>query len=349
MLVDIATQLSKIILILLIFIGTVGNILNLFLFTRPVLLKSSCTLYLIAASIDNLLVICTSLLTRLLSTGFSIDIASFSDVTCRLRYYFGYVFFALSPYFFILACFDRYCLSSASVSRRSWSNHKIAKRCIIGAIVLACLLYSHMAFFFELQPIRDKFSCYSRPGIYNLFYRIFYLLVYCLLPSFAMGVLCIQTLMNLRRQSRSIRSILVNGNRSLHRRLNRQLIRMLFSQVLTQLLCTLPFAILNLLGMLINTDGDLFAFFEQIWILPLFVSYTTSFYVFTMSSRLYRQELIKLLKCWKVSQLRVVIKCQSTGTPIGSVRSWHAASINVIWSVSQMDSRLFSLSRILFA
>lgn len=297
MLVDIATQLSKVILFLLIVIGTVGNILNLFLFTRPVLLKSSCTLYLIAASIDNLLVIFTSLLTRLLATGFSIDIASFSNVICRLRYYLSYVFFALSPYFFILACFDRYCLSSGSASRRSWSNHKIAKRCIIGAIVLACLLYSHMAFFFELQPVGDGFFCYSRPGIYDLFYRIFYLVVYCLLPSFAMAVLCILTLMNIRRQSRTIRSTLVNGNISLHRRLNRQLIQMLFSQVLTQLLCTLPFAIINLLELVTNTDGDLFAFFYQLCIIPLFVSYSTSFYVFTMSSRLYRQELIKLFKC----------------------------------------------------
>ena len=297
MLVDIATELSKVLLILLIIIGTVGNTLNLFIFTRPFLLKSSCTLYMIAASIDNLLVIYTSLLTRLLSTGFSIDIAAFSNFTCRFRFYVGYVFFALSPYFFILACFDRYCLSSPSASRRSWSSRKITQRCIVGAILLACILYSHMAFFFELHPVRGGFTCYSRQGVYDLFYRIFYLLIYCLLPSFAMGVLCTLTLMNIRHQSRRIRSNLVNKGIGLHRRIDRQLIRMLFSQVLIQFLCTLPFAILNLLGLMIDTNGSVFAFFQQIWILPLFVSYTTSFYVFTMSSRLYRQELMKLLKC----------------------------------------------------
>jgi len=38
-------------------LGAIGNVLNLLIFTRPTLSRSSCTLYLIAASIDNILVI----------------------------------------------------------------------------------------------------------------------------------------------------------------------------------------------------------------------------------------------------------------------------------------------------
>ncbi|CAF4456338.1 unnamed protein product [Rotaria sp. Silwood2] len=267
--------------------GTIGNALNLFIFTRPTLARSSCTLYLIAASIDNILVIYVSLLSRLLANGYGMDVARTSDAMCKLRFFVAYVLFALSPYFYALACFDRYCSSSPLATRRSLCNKKVAKQLIIAAIILACILYLHMAIFYELNRSGSSATCSSRPGLYDLFYRIFYLIVYCILPSFCMAVLCILTLMNVRHQSNRIQPMLatVNGG---SRRLDRHLIRMLFSQILTQVICILPFAVLNLLGFLINRRAQLFSFFHQIFTVPLFVSYVTSFYIFTLSSRIYR-------------------------------------------------------------
>ncbi|CAF0742709.1 unnamed protein product [Adineta steineri] len=298
MLAQIAVEATRVVLILFIILGTIGNVLNLFIFTRPTLLKSPCTLYLLAASIDNILVIYTTLLTRLLANGFSIDITITSNAVCKLRSYVGYVFFAVSPYFFVLACFDRYCSSSPLATYRSWSNKKVAKRLIIGAITLACILYFHMAIFFEIQSGEGGLSCNCRPGIYTIFWRIFYLIVMCILPAFFMGLFCILTLMNMRRQSRRIRHSLATGN--YHRtQMDRQLLRMLFIQVSTQLLCILPTAIINLLNLFTDIDSDLFNFFSQIFILTLYVSYSTSFYVFTMSSRLYQNELFKIISLKK--------------------------------------------------
>ncbi|CAF3190493.1 unnamed protein product [Rotaria socialis] len=150
LLADIALFILRVGLIIFIIFGTVGNALNLFIFTCRTLSQLSCTLHLIAASIDNTLVIFTSLLTRLLANGFSIDRTITSNVMCKLRFYFGYVFFALSPYFYTLACFDRYCSISTSATRRSWCSEKLAKRLIIGVIILACILYCHMAMFYEI-------------------------------------------------------------------------------------------------------------------------------------------------------------------------------------------------------
>jgi hypothetical protein len=294
MLLDIAAQISKVVLITFIILGTIGNVLNLVIFTRPILLRSPCTLYLIAASIDNILVIYTGLLTRLLASGFHYDITILSDFLCKFRYYPGYIFLAVSPYFYVLASFDRYCSSSISATRRLWSNKKLAKRLIIGAIVLASILYLHMAIFFKRTPIGSTFSCYTSPGVYNTFYRIFYLVVYCLLPSFCMALFCILTLKNIRRQARQIGVTLATGNGG-HRRLDRHMIRMLFSQILTQSFCILPFAIISLLSLFMNSTTIIFDFFTQITILPLFVSYAISFYVFTLSSRVYRQELLKFI------------------------------------------------------
>ncbi len=291
MLVDIANEATRIVLIAFIFFGTIGNILSLLIFTRPTLLRSSCTLYLIADSINNILVIYTSLLTRLLATGYNDNISLISDWMCKLRTYLSTALLALSPYFFTLACFDRYCSSSRSATRRSWSNKKVAKRLIIAAIILAFVLYVHMAIFYALNA--SGTGCYAQSNAYNIFYKIFYLIVYCILPPSCMGLLCILTLKNVRGQAQRIQPGFGTGNESL-RRMDRQMVRMLFSQVLTQLLCVLPHAIISLLALCINMNTTLYSFFNNIFYLPLYVSYTTSFYVFTLSSRVYRVELMKI-------------------------------------------------------
>jgi hypothetical protein len=158
-----------------------------------------------------------------------------------------------------------------------------------------------MAIFYQETTSGTSISCSATPGIYTVFYRIFYLVIYCLLPPFFMGVLCILTLINIREQARRIRPTLVSGNNNL-RRIDRQMMRMLFSQVLTQLLCILPHAVINIVALFIDTNSTIYNFFSQIFFLPLYVSYTTSFYVFTLSSRIYRKELIKIVWFWKRRQ-----------------------------------------------
>ena len=294
MLADISVQIARVILTVFIVSGTLGNILNLCIFTRPNLYRSPCTLYLIAASIDNLLVTYTTMLTRLLADGYSIDPTANSMAFCKIRYYVGYVLFALSPYFFVLACFDRYCSSSPSVALRSWSDRRMSKRLIVAAIIAACAVYLHMAVFFEVQAISVTSTyCYSRQGVYSTFYSIFYLIAYCLLPPFFMGLFTILTLSNIRRQSRQIMP--GTAMRGVHRRLDRQLMLMLFYHVSIQLFCVVPFAILSLIAIFTSTTTVL-NFSNQLARIPLFFSYSASFYVSTLSSPVYRRELMKFIK-----------------------------------------------------
>ncbi len=317
MLADVDLEITRVVLISFIFFGTIGNILSLLIFTRPILLRSSCTLYLIADSINNILVIYTSLFTRLLANGYNDNISLVSNSLCKLRIYLSTTLLALSPYFFTLACFDRYCSSSRSATRRSWSNKKVAKRLIIAAIILAFVVYVHMAIFYVLNPAGT--GCYAQSNAYNIFYKVFYLIVYCILPPSCMGLLCVLTLNHVRGQARRIQPGFGTGNESL-RRMDRQMVRMLFSQVLTQLLCVLPHAILSLLALCINTNTTLYSFFSDIFILPLYVSYTTSFYVFTLSSRVYRQELMKIFGFGKRKQGQNVLTMEKVATNTTSRR-----------------------------
>jgi hypothetical protein len=158
-----------------------------------------------------------------------------------------------------------------------------------------------MAIFFELKTSGTTVICYTQPGIYDTFYRIFYLVVYCISPSVCMSLLCIKALFNIRIQANRIKPMLATGNETL-RRIDRRVIRVLFAQILTQVLCILPFAIINLLALFIDSTTVLYTFLNQLFVLPLFVSHTTSFYFFTLTSRVYRKELLKLIWFWTGKQ-----------------------------------------------
>jgi hypothetical protein len=183
-----------------------------------------------------------------------------------------------------------------------------------------------MAIFYALNASRT--GCSVTSSAYNTFYKIFYLIVYCILPPSCMGLLCILTLNHVRGQAQRIQPGLRTGNESL-RRMDRQMVVMLFSQVLTQLLCVLPHAIISLLALCINTNTTLYSFFNNIFYLPLYVSYTTSFYVFTLSSRVYRLELMKIFGVEKWRQGDSDITLGTIATNPTSRRQGGATTTNV--------------------
>jgi hypothetical protein len=111
--------------------------------------------------------------------------------------------------------------------------------------------------------------------------------------------------------------MLATGNETL-RRIDRRVIRVLFAQVLTQVLCILPFAIINLLALFIDSTTVLYIFLNELFVLPLYVSHTSSFYFFTLTSRVYRQELLKLVWFWKRKQIQ---KEKTIGTVVASTKT----------------------------
>jgi hypothetical protein len=229
MIYDISTQLTKVVLISFIVSWTIDSTRNVFIFTCPTLLWSSCKLHVLASSIDNILVIFTTSLTRVLVSDFSYDIPTLSILKCKWRYHCGYILFALSPYLYILACFDRYSLISILAAHQSWSKRKFAERCILRATVLACILYLPVVILFQLQPTNRGFRYTYRPEIFTILRRIFYLVVYCILPSVCISLLYILVLISIWRQSLRNQSVLITDN-DCRRHLYHQMIRMLFHQ-----------------------------------------------------------------------------------------------------------------------
>ncbi|CAF3882218.1 unnamed protein product [Rotaria magnacalcarata] len=96
-LVLISFRFNRIIPILLLIIGTFGNIMNSLMFTRRSLRTNPCLFYFLASSINNLFVLCVAVLTRLLSSGWQIDPSNLNIVLCKLRIFFVYSSICLIP------------------------------------------------------------------------------------------------------------------------------------------------------------------------------------------------------------------------------------------------------------
>ncbi|CAF1051769.1 unnamed protein product, partial [Didymodactylos carnosus] len=262
---------------------------------RKSLRSSPCSLYFLASAINNFFVLYFSLITRLLSDGFSIDPTSNSMAFCKIRYYFSYIFFALSPYFTVLASIDRYCVSSSNPNIRRFSNRTVAYRAISMTILFTLLIYMHMAIYFQVNtiPFIPITYCYTRPGTYATFYALFYLIFYCLLPPVLMGTFGLLTILSIRQHRQRIVPSTVNISRGKKR--DKQLSRMLLIQIITEVLLVMPFAIMQLILVILNYVNDIITFVAALTVLPLFFSYCTSFYIYTLSARLYRTELFRVI------------------------------------------------------
>lgn len=110
-----------------------------------------------------------------------------------------------------------------------------------------------------------------------------------------MAVLCLLTISNVRRQSRQVQPNSALRFNRIQRRIDRNLVQMLISQVLSQLLFILPFAIVSLLELFVDTTSLAFMFSKRLFTIPVFASYATSFYAYTMSSQVYRKEFLNII------------------------------------------------------
>jgi len=137
---------------LIIFIfGITGNLFNLIIFTRRMFFKQSCSLYLVATSINNLAIFFAGLSTRILDEGFHIEIFdNNSNIYCKIRTYFVYVLFAISSWFFVFASLDRfYSTNQSTLKRQQFCSTSMVLK-FISLTIIGCLLaHIHIIIYYE--------------------------------------------------------------------------------------------------------------------------------------------------------------------------------------------------------
>ncbi|CAF3543944.1 unnamed protein product [Rotaria sp. Silwood1] len=266
-------QLNRYLPLPFLVLGTIGVILNIIIFTRRILLITSCIHYLLANTIANFIVLYWVVITRIISDGYKIDPSITSDVFCKMKYFLTYVSRTLSTWFLLLACIDRWA-SSIKIQRR-----------------------------FNSVKFKNSFSsttCYAQSGLYRIFSDLQYLVFYALGPALMMLAFGLATLRNLRQTHRQVLSNGTQTTKSTARR-DHQLFAMLIMQVALIIVFTAPFAgqklydtfMLNVKKSSLEIAQDnLYAGIVRIL---SYGSHAFGFFVYTLSARIFRQELLKTI------------------------------------------------------
>ncbi|CAF3339606.1 unnamed protein product [Rotaria socialis] len=301
----IQNQLIRYVSLVLLVTGTIGNILNCFVFTRRCLRYNSCSLYFFATSITNSIGLYCAFIARVLITFDIYATSSQSSVYCKTRTFFTYMPLSASAWFIVAACADRFASSSSSARMRSFSQTKVSQRVICGIVVIACLIWAEMFVCFNGNA--NGTTCAPATPFCNTFNNFNLLISYSLLPPIFMFIFGWMTILHVR-------------HRPIHRQSSlrgRQLTILLIVQVVCVTFLSLPFSIQKIYlqftanQMKSSQRIEIENFLGTVATLIILSNTSMSFYMFTLTSKVFRKELKPLLLFW--SQRRADVEpIQST-------------------------------------
>lgn len=262
-------------------------------------------------------------------------------------------FRGLGFWLIVLACADRYFCSSASARKRALSSIRVASRTIPLTILIVLIAYSHVPVFFRIDivPATQKPICYppGPPGTYRIVLSYFNLLFLGLSPSLFMLIFGMLTLRNIDRSMRLLvapSNPLPNTNNENLRKTNKQMLHMLLVQVSVYSVTGLTFSIaLIMTAIQASQPKTIFQVAQENMINAVVGMLSTlgpclSFYLFTLSSGLFRKELKHLFKkLLYVSNRPEIVQTRTTNT--GQIRI--ITTINWKYSKNKCTSYSFGI------
>ncbi|CAF1365566.1 unnamed protein product [Adineta ricciae] len=253
---------------------------------------------------------------------YGIDMKNNSTILCKIGWYYSFTVQNFSLFCLSLASFDRYCGSSSNVHMRRFCTMKTAQRIVLVLAIFVLFSYCHVPIFYQLDPTLNQ--CTIINATYRQFLSILSGIYISHLPVFLMLVFGVLTIFNVKKSRRRLipaqpevliasatapAHILENVVRlrdhfvhaaispqnvaSQRTRNDQQLLQMLIFHVLTYICLTIfPTVVYYVMTFTPITEIILFLFY--ISRLPYYVVFAISFYVYVLSSRVYRKEFSKL-------------------------------------------------------
>ncbi|CAF3398403.1 unnamed protein product [Rotaria sp. Silwood1] len=217
---------------------------------------------------------------------------------CKLRGYIFQICLMLSRWFIAFACIDRCASTSNKINLRNFAKPKIAYRIIIIVTIFWSIICSHRLIFYE---IKEKLC-----GIVNNMAAALYHGLYVIIGGGIIPVIIMVTTAWLIRQNlvhRHERRTQLSLGDNQRNALDQQVLRILFTQIICYIIFTTP-QLCNLMFITISTtlpdqsneDIAIKAFLTFLAELMLYLFPVTSFYLYTLTSRTFRKELIKFFR-----------------------------------------------------
>ncbi|UJR21609.1 hypothetical protein I4U23_024691 [Adineta vaga] len=278
--------------ILLLIIGIFGCLCNLLTFTSRQLRENSCAFYFLCASIFEFLSITFGLISRLAADHFGSDLQNTNRFYCKFRAYLVSSIPLIATYLILLSAIDR-CMSSSIHARlRSFSHIKIAHRSLGIAILLGLISCSHILFTYDLRP-----KCSTLSGSYAIFDGMFVVFWLGIIPHILMLIFGFITLIHIKRmtqkRSKTLQIKPVTTTHHSASQTNRIQVGLSSLLILTRMIY---YAYYILGPSLTGYNRMIGSFLMSFTTLLYYSNYAKSFYIYTLTSRLFRSVFLQRIQ-----------------------------------------------------
>ncbi|CAF0986637.1 unnamed protein product [Adineta ricciae] len=328
-------------------IGFIGNLLSVLVFSRPALRRRSCAIYFLALAITDIASLCSSFIDTVLPSFNNVSLTMKWAFICKLNPLLVYFTTDLSNFLLAVASIDRAVSIQCPVKSQYFCRARIAIYIILVMSIVFLLINGHLFWGFEIideqsskfcLASKTKYVYYNEPYsmTYDRFYAIFDsldMLFAVVIPFIVMLICNIIILIRVITSRRSVTTTASNAGQSKEARKRhdkeKQLTIMLLGSAAAFLVFTLPTEINDTIRAfhppdVPQTQGPA-ALVTAIFIAMGQLNHAIHFYIYTLTGRVFRNELIQLFTLSKYSVLR-----QKT---VSSIRQTNA------------DQRLLSLSK----
>jgi len=305
---DYNARLVMIIGVIIFFIfGSIGNVLNICVFSiwsrsritsnkhHNISQTNNSSLYLLASSIANLILIIYPLVTRIIFDGFNYLISPNNVfILCKFRFFILNTFDLISLTCVCVSTFDRYLIKSRDVHLRCMSTTRKRTKEIILAIFI--LLSLHSILIVVYYQVSNTGQCEISSIIYLYYYLYtFQMLFHGIIPIIFLaifGSLTFKYLKKLQNQAHS------------HLNHDKQLSRMLFLMSFAIIISSIPYCIEQIYefmfsGINYQQSSSLVFLLHVISTLLFYTNSVSSFYIYFISTPNFRHQLQKIFHCNK--------------------------------------------------
>lgn len=275
--------------IILTVIGAIGNLLVIFVFTRPQFLKVSMFRYLIVATISNTI----NLLANWPSVYPDFFYVNKLSISCKIFYYFFYVPYQVSPWILSLTSIDRYLKVKYPTTLQFRNNFKYQLMAIIGIIVLISLINIPIYIYHDVEANN---GCLTTDNTVQVYLDILNALLGVIIPFVIMAVTTFLIGHELIKKKKNLKQ---ENKKRFERDLN--LIKTLLIMDSYFLLLNLPYCIYMIACDLLNINAfDTLTLYIVCILTYIFSS--CDFFIFIIFNKLFRNYFISIIKGCQMKQ-----------------------------------------------
>lgn len=294
----IQTELNRYGLSTVLVLGTIGNALVVVMFSKH--RRRSCCMYLLWASVLNNIYLLFALPPTLYSLTYG-DLNGRSLIYCKLRFYLTHTLGQVARFFIILACFDRYLLTTISIRGQRLTQPSSARVLMITTFLFWHISAIHVPLLTEIISGR----C-SQFGLYYIIHYVYLVTFVGFVPMVLMSTFGYLAYRNMRQLHQRIQPVNRPADQQERvapvQRRDRELLRLVLAEVLTHLLTSLlyPFVLLEIsvttyIGMsksLVHTRVENFIMTVATFL--FFINVGSRFYIFFAVSKAFRRDFTQL-------------------------------------------------------